>query len=596
MRTGMGNRNARTAALRRIVLVFLVLVLLCGSLPVRAAGSGAKLIALTFDDGPCKGTARLLDALRSRGVRATFFMLGVNAKKYPAIVKRAYDEGHEIASHSNGHPVFSGLTDQQIRDQVRVTKQSLDEVLGCPNDYLFRPPYGEKTERILKLLDAPAILWSVDSKDWQHTGDAATTANAIVSCAYDGSIVLIHDIHTWSVDAAIRAVDVLKARGFEFVTVSELFRRRGESLRNGQVYYAKKPAGSELPAISAPVIERLVAREGSFFTIKADASAAIYYTTDGSVPNPKSPRYTDPVPLTGTQKVRAVAVYRWNGDRSAAVSATLTEAPKEAAPEVSVDWGGLTTITAAAQVYYTTDGSAPTEMSKRYERPFRLAKGTVLQTIAYTPNGGRSASEIVRRCYSGEGRVYTDVFPSDWYYAGFEFASSNGFLTGTRDGAMSPCGRLTRGDAITALYRLVGSPQVNPRGAFIDVPADAWYAPAAAWGKQNGILDSFPDGSLRPNEAVSREQLALLFCRCAEKWLRLSTDAPSIPETFRDRADVSENTAYATAWAVSKGLLSAVQDGCELLPRIAATRAQFAAALQCFSKLVKTAGASTVPL
>lgn len=593
----MRGEKQRMLMQRRVITLFLTLAILCAFLPAHAAAqNGSKLIALTFDDGPCKGTARLLDALRARGVRATFFMLGVNAKKYPAIVKRAYDEGHEIASHSNGHPLLSGLTDAQIRDQVSVTKQALDAAIGCTNDYLFRPPYGERTERILKQLDAPAILWSVDSNDWRHVNDAETTANEIVSHAYDGSIILIHDIHTWSVDAAIRAVDILTARGFTFVTVSELFRRRGEPLQNGQVYYSRKATGSELPAASAPVIEKIVTREGSFFRISADPGAAVYYTTDGTQPDAGSPRYTDPVPLTGTQKICAVTVYKWNGGRSETACVTLTAESRETAPAVTVDQDGLTTISAAAPIFYTTDGSVPTEESRRYERPFHLSKGAVLQTIAYTPNGLRPASEIVRRCYSGEGRVYTDVFPSDWYYEATEFAAANGLLYGTKDGAMMPYGRLTRGDAITAIYRLEGSPAVSPEGAFIDVPADAWYAPAAAWGKSTGIFSGDPDGSFHPNESVSREQLAVLFCRCAEAWLCLPTDAPALSETFRDRGDVSDPAAHATAWAVSKGLLSAVQDGCELLPGSTATRAQFAAALLHFADYAKANTSRTVTL
>ncbi|MBQ4249817.1 MAG: polysaccharide deacetylase family protein, partial [Clostridia bacterium] len=273
------------------VLCALVFSLLPAYTPA-ANSTPTKLVALTFDDGPSKYTPRLLDGLKERGAKATFFMLGNCANTYPSTVKRAYEEGHQIASHTYDHPRLTTLSDAQVSSQVSRTKSALDSAIGAGNKYVLRPPYGDYNSRVLGQLGTAAIYWSVDSNDWRWTNNATKTVSEIKKNVFDGAIILLHDSHSWSVDAALTVIDDLQAQGYEFVTVSELFRRRGGSLSSGQIYYSKKSSGSDLPAINAPTVTLSVSGSKSYAVMSGDAGTDIYYTVDGSVPNANSKKYT----------------------------------------------------------------------------------------------------------------------------------------------------------------------------------------------------------------------------------------------------------------------------------------------------------------
>ena len=240
---------------------------------------GGKLIALTFDDGPGPYTRRLLEGLAKRGVKATFFMLGQQAENYDVTAGLVRDAGHQIASHTYDHPQLSKKTDSQVRWQISHTADILNRITGYGTHYLVRPPYGDYNSRVLSLLDNPAILWSVDPLDWKYR-NADTVCTNIVNGAHDGAIVLAHDIHSTTVDGVLMAIDKLQAKGYEFVTVNELFRRRGVSLEKGHTYSSCKPTGTDLGPVNAPT----VTEAGGKVTITADKGAVIYYTLDGSSP------------------------------------------------------------------------------------------------------------------------------------------------------------------------------------------------------------------------------------------------------------------------------------------------------------------------
>ena len=112
---------------------------------------------------------------------------------------------------------------------------------------------GDFNSRVLSLLDAPAIIWSIDPVDWRDR-NAYTVRDRIVARAFDGAIILCHDIYSSTVDGVLMAIDILQEQGYEFVTVNELYRRRGVSLNNGETYYSCKPTGTQLDAVKAPVI------------------------------------------------------------------------------------------------------------------------------------------------------------------------------------------------------------------------------------------------------------------------------------------------------------------------------------------------------
>ncbi len=212
-----------------------------------AAQGGPKLVALTFDDGPStKYTPVLLDGLSQRNAKVTFFVMGNSLvdsygniiSQNAEIVRRAYDEGHQIASHSYSHPWLTRLSDAQVRQEVETTFAALDAILG-EGEWLFRPPYGDgaSSQRIQRLVGAPLITWSVDPTGGVYPASEEKLYNGIINTENDGSIILLHDMHGMAnVNAALRAIDTLRARGYEFVTVNELFRLRGVALTAGQTY------------------------------------------------------------------------------------------------------------------------------------------------------------------------------------------------------------------------------------------------------------------------------------------------------------------------------------------------------------------------
>jgi peptidoglycan/xylan/chitin deacetylase (PgdA/CDA1 family) len=182
-------------------------------------------IAMTFDDGPHpRNTPRLLDMLRERNIKATFYVIGRNVNQYPHIVRRIVAEGHEIGSHSWSHANFAKLSDAAIRQELNKTRDAIIAASGVKPRTL-RPPYGSlrSSQRlwIYKEYGYPTILWDVDPMDWRKPGPSVVTSR-ILSHTHNGSIVLAHDLHKSTVDAMPATLDGLLRRGFKFVTVSQL--------------------------------------------------------------------------------------------------------------------------------------------------------------------------------------------------------------------------------------------------------------------------------------------------------------------------------------------------------------------------------------
>jgi peptidoglycan/xylan/chitin deacetylase (PgdA/CDA1 family) len=182
-------------------------------------------IAMTFDDGPSeKLTPELLDLLAQRRIHATFFVIGKNAAEHPEILQRAVREGHEIGNHSWSHPAFGKMSDDRVRAELQKTDDAIRAALGG-RPVLMRPPYGSITARQKKWINEEfgyrTILWDVDPLDWKRPGPEVITRR-IVSETRPGSIILSHDIHPGTIRAMPATLDQLQAKGFKFVTVSEL--------------------------------------------------------------------------------------------------------------------------------------------------------------------------------------------------------------------------------------------------------------------------------------------------------------------------------------------------------------------------------------
>jgi len=182
-------------------------------------------IAITFDDGPHgTNTPRLLDMLKQRKIHATFFMVGQCVAEYPAIVKRMVAEGHEVANHSWSHPQLSSMTEASVREQLQRTHDAIIAACGVAPKTM-RPPFGAFTARQRAWSHGEwgykCILWDVDPLDWK-VRNAEHVKNEILKAAVPGSIILAHDIHKSTIDAMPETLDGLLAKGFKFVTVSEL--------------------------------------------------------------------------------------------------------------------------------------------------------------------------------------------------------------------------------------------------------------------------------------------------------------------------------------------------------------------------------------
>lgn len=185
----------------------------------------SPVLALTFDDGPHPElTPRLLDILREKGVRATFFVLGSNVAKYPEIARRIVAEGHEIANHSYNHPALTKLSAARMNDEVGKTCDVIEQATGR-RPLNMRPPYGALNATVehalLQNYGLNIVLWSVDPLDWKRPG-AAEVARRLVAGARPGAILLAHDIHPTTVDAIPEVITQLKSQGYMFATVGQL--------------------------------------------------------------------------------------------------------------------------------------------------------------------------------------------------------------------------------------------------------------------------------------------------------------------------------------------------------------------------------------
>lgn len=182
---------------------------------------GEKKIAITFDDGPHPVyTEKLLDGLKKRGIKATFFVLGERAKKNPEIIKRMLKEGHIIGNHTYSHMQLRSSNREKFREELLLTNQVISEITGEEVQYV-RPPYGTWDKKLEAELSMFPVFWSVDPNDWCST-NAKRVTKSIVSKAKENSIILLHDCYQSSVEAALSSIDILMEKGFQFVTVEEI--------------------------------------------------------------------------------------------------------------------------------------------------------------------------------------------------------------------------------------------------------------------------------------------------------------------------------------------------------------------------------------
>ncbi|MCI8326518.1 MAG: polysaccharide deacetylase family protein [Lachnospiraceae bacterium] len=186
-----------------------------------AEDSQKKKVALTFDDGPDpEYTKKLLDGLKERDVKATFFLLGKQVALYPDVVKKMHKEGHVIGNHSYDHVNLATLSATDAENQIKKTNELLHQITGEYPEYL-RPPFGNEPKESASAKDMITVLWNVDPLDW-CCGSSSKIVSKVVKDVEENDIILLHDASESSVKAALAIVDQLKKDGYEFVTVEEI--------------------------------------------------------------------------------------------------------------------------------------------------------------------------------------------------------------------------------------------------------------------------------------------------------------------------------------------------------------------------------------
>lgn len=180
-----------------------------------------KRVALTFDDGPSGiYTEKLLDGLKERNVKATFFVMGENINGNEEIIKRMYDEGHLIGNHTYSHVNLANLSFENACDEINTTNAFVYNLTGYEVEYI-RPPFGAWTEKLKSETNMAIVMWNVDPMDWKDQ-NSDIVSRRIIKNVKNEDIILLHDIFGSSVDAALKVVDELKKKGYTFVRVDEL--------------------------------------------------------------------------------------------------------------------------------------------------------------------------------------------------------------------------------------------------------------------------------------------------------------------------------------------------------------------------------------
>lgn len=181
----------------------------------------AKKVALTFDDGPHqKYTKLLLDGLRERNVKATFFLIGESIQGKEELVEQMKEDGHLIGNHTYTHIQLSKVRTDDACAEIWKTNTAIYDIteeIPC----FIRPPFGEWNDELSCAVDMSVVLWDIDPQDWKYK-DTKRVRDYVVKNVSDGDIILLHDVYKTSVEAALQIVDILTEEGYEFVTVEEI--------------------------------------------------------------------------------------------------------------------------------------------------------------------------------------------------------------------------------------------------------------------------------------------------------------------------------------------------------------------------------------
>ena len=179
--------------------------------------------AITFDDGhPPVYTEMLLDGLKKRGVQAAFFLIGKNIEGNEEIVKRMQEEGHLIGNHTYHHVNLKELSQKEAESEIQMTWKKIYESTGVGTSFV-RPPFGEWRKNLDFDITMIPVSWNIDSLDWTTENTEKIIKRVVKDVGEEeDDIILMHDVYETSVEAALEIIDILRERGYEFVTVDQL--------------------------------------------------------------------------------------------------------------------------------------------------------------------------------------------------------------------------------------------------------------------------------------------------------------------------------------------------------------------------------------
>jgi peptidoglycan-N-acetylglucosamine deacetylase len=232
------NRKLMTRILMAILLIGVTVIYTAGiengmlsvfmnntkKLPIYCVDVPEKKIAISFDAAwGADRTEDLLKILKDHNIKTTFFLVGFWVDKFPEMVKKISDEGHEVANHSARHPKLSTLSKEQIIKELNSTSEKIEAITGKPTT-LLRPPFGDYNNNLIATaqeLGYQVIQWDVDSLDYKDYG-TQSIVDRVLKKVGNGSIVLFHNNATYTPEALPIILDELQKQGYEIVPISEL--------------------------------------------------------------------------------------------------------------------------------------------------------------------------------------------------------------------------------------------------------------------------------------------------------------------------------------------------------------------------------------
>lgn len=242
-----------------------------GSPSLSASGETLRFghrIALTFDDGPDPAsTPAILDILRERNIKATFFVIGDRAERYPELVRRMVEEGHTLGNHTYHHEDMTVLTPDSMRKEIRETQAAVERASGVRHRIsLFRPPCGApyltETDRLPEFQDLMReqkmypVMWNIDPRDWSYEGSPGLVVDSVVqSTPEDGGVLLLHDTQPQTAAALPEILNYYASAGFGFTGVREMLAEKYGVSANGIEDVSRAPAPRQQTAPKPDVAE-----------------------------------------------------------------------------------------------------------------------------------------------------------------------------------------------------------------------------------------------------------------------------------------------------------------------------------------------------